>query len=91
VIANDNLRRSAFIFQILRFLPQTSSGVNAIVRTNSQQTIEHNMGTNPRVSPNAHLRTDHGSRTDDNPIGELCSGINNRHRMDLSGAIICDH
>jgi hypothetical protein len=69
VITNHNLRPSAFVFQILRFLPQTSAWVNAIVRTNSQQTIKHHVRTNPGVSSNAHLRADHSSRTDHNAMG----------------------
>jgi hypothetical protein len=61
------------------------------MRTNSQQTIEHHMGTNPGVRANPHIRANHGSRTDHNAMGEICSGINHRHRMNLGRAIIRDH
>ena len=64
VITNDNLRRSAFVFQILRFLPQTGTRVNAIVSANAQKAIEHHVGANPGIRSDAHLRTDHSSRTD---------------------------
>jgi hypothetical protein len=91
VITNHNLCWSTFVFQILRFLPQASAGINAVMRTNSQQTIEHHMGTNPSVRANPHIRANHGSRTDHNAMGEICSGINHRHRMNLGRAIIRDH